>query len=95
MATDAGVKNIEQLRQFGRNLSIASGNLINLFGKLNTQMHTVCEGWNDDMNRKFMADFEKRCQEIQKIATEMQNYSQFISDIASILNDYKAKVYRH
>lgn len=90
MATDAGVKNIEQLSQFGRNLSIASGNLINLFGKLNSQMHTVCEGWNDDMNRKFMADFEKRCQEIQQLANEMQNYSQFIGKTVDILNQYKS-----
>lgn len=90
MAIDAGVKNIEQLSQFGRNLSIASGNLVNLFGKLNTQMHTVCEGWNDDMNRKFMADFEKRCQEIQQLANEMQNYSQFIAKTTDILNQYKA-----
>ena len=90
MATDAGVKNIEQLSQFGRNLSIAGGNLINLFGKLNTQMHTVCEGWNDDINRKFMSDFEKRCQEIQQLANEMQNYSQFISKTTDILNQYKA-----
>ena len=90
MATDAGVKNIEQLRQFGRNLSTAGGNLINLFGKLNMQMHTVCEGWNDDMNRKFMADFEKRCQEIQQLSNEMQSYSQFIAKTCEILDQYKA-----
>lgn len=90
MATDAGVKNIDQLGQFGRNLSIASGNLLNLFGKLHTQMLTVCEGWNDDMNRKFMVDFEKRCQEIQQLANEMQNYSQFITKTTEILNQYKA-----
>lgn len=90
MATDAGVKNIEQLSQFGRNLSIASGNLVNLFAKLNNQMRTVCEGWNDDMNRKFMTDFEKRCQEIQQLANEMQSYSQFIAKTVEILNQYKS-----
>lgn len=90
MASDAGVKNIDQLRQFGRNLKIASGNLTNLFGKLNMQMHAVCEGWNDAQNQKFMVEFEKRCHEIQQLSNEMQNYSEFIDKTCNILDQYKS-----
>lgn len=81
MAKDISIRNIDQLRQFGRNLSIASSNLINLFGKLNIQMHTTLDNWDDTQSQKFMVDFERRCQEIQKISEEMQRYSKYVSDV--------------
>ena len=43
MAQDAGVKDLGQLRQFGRNLNVASGNLTQLFQQLTQQMHQVCD----------------------------------------------------
>lgn len=93
MASDASIKNVEQVRQFGKNLSIASDNLVGLFSKLNSQMHMVCDEWNDDQNRKFMVDFERRCQEIQQLSNEMRNYSNFIAKACEIADQYKSLRY--
>lgn len=87
---DAGVRNIDELRQFGRNLSMASGNLMSLFQQLTLQMHQVCDSWHDDKNRSFMAEFEQKHSEIEKIAQQMQHYSQFINRVCDAAEQYKS-----
>lgn len=89
MASDASVKNVDQLRQFGSNLRIAGDNLTTLFQQLNMQMHQVCEGWNDSKNKAFMADFEAKCREITRLSDEMQQYSQYIARTCDILDQYR------
>jgi hypothetical protein len=90
MASDASVKNIENLRQFGRNLKMTSDNLIQVFQKLTIQMHAVCEGWNDSKNQAFMADFEQKAKMIGKLSQEMQVYSQFIAKTCDVLDQYRS-----
>lgn len=90
MASDASVKNVDQLRQFGSNLRIAGDNLTTLFQRLNQQMHQVCEGWNDSKNQAFMADFEQKCSEINKLSAEMQQYAQFIARTCDIIDQYRS-----
>lgn len=90
MASDASVKNVGQLRQFGSNLRIAGDNLTTLFRRLNQQMHQVCEGWNDSKNQAFMADFEQKCAEINKLSAEMQQYAQFIARTCDIIDQYRS-----
>lgn len=90
MAKDASVRNVEELRQFGNNLEKAGENLNILFQKLRTQMHKVCDGWNDDKNRQFMADFEQKARDINQMAQEMNVYSQFIKKTCDILDQYKS-----
>ena len=90
MAQDAGVKDLGQLRQFGRNLNVASGNLTQLFQQLTQQMHQVCDSWQDDQNRTFMSDFEQKKNEIDRIAQQMQQYSEFINRSCDILEQYKS-----
>jgi uncharacterized protein YycO len=89
MAQDAGVKDLGQLRQFGRNLNIASGNLTQLFQQLTQQMHIVCDSWQDDQNKKFMNDFELQKNEIERIAQQMQQFSQYINRSCDVLEQYK------
>ena len=90
MATDASVKNVDELRQFGDNLNRAGENLMTLFQRLKTQMYKVCEGWNDDKNRQFMADFEQKAREIGKMSQEMGVYSQYIKRTCHLLDQYKS-----
>lgn len=90
MAKDASVRNVEELRQFGNNLEKAGENLNILFQKLRTQMHKVCDGWNDDKNRQFMADFEQKARDINQMAQEMNVYSQFIKKTCDIIDQYKS-----
>ena len=89
MSKDASVRNVEELRQFGSNLTRAGENLITLFQRLNTQMHRVCEGWSDDQNRKFMAEFEQHTRDIAKMSQEMGKYAQFVKRTCDILDQYK------
>ncbi|MDE5625273.1 MAG: hypothetical protein K2I61_03010 [Muribaculaceae bacterium] len=90
MATDASVRSVDELRQFGDNLTRAGENLVVLFQRLNSQMHRACEGWNDDQNRKFMAEFEQQTKEISKMSQEMGKYAQFIKRTCDLLDQYKS-----
>ena len=89
MAKDASVRNVDELRQFGRSLTQAGQNLNTLFQKLKMQMHRVCEGWNDDKNRQFMADFEQKAKDINQMAQEMDVYAQFLRKTCDVLDQYK------
>lgn len=90
MAQDAVIKNVDELRQFGRNLNVASNNLNALFNQLNQQMHRVCDSWQDDKNRTFMGEFEQSRTQINSIAQEMQRYSQFIEKVCEYADQYKS-----
>lgn len=90
MAQDAVIKSIPELRMFGKNLKVASGNLSALFTQLNQQMHRACDSWQDDKNKAFMAEFEHSRDEINKIAQEMDRYSQFISKVCDYADEYKS-----
>lgn len=89
MANEASVRSIAELVQFGQNLKTTGDNLITLFEKLRGQMHRVCEGWNDQKNQAFMADFERKVQDINKMSHEMQTYAQFIARSVQALEQYK------
>lgn len=90
MASDASVRNVDDLRQFGQNLMHSSENLVKLFQQLSRQMKHVSEGWNDTKNQAFMADFERKTIEINKLSQEMQVYAQFISKTCDLLDQYKS-----
>lgn len=90
MAQDAVIKNVDDLRQFGRNLNVASTELSALFNQLNQQMHMVCDSWQDDKNRAFMEEFEQSRTQIDSIAQEMQRYSQFIGKVCEYADMYKS-----
>ena len=53
-------------------------------------MHQVCDSWQDDQNRTFMSDFEQKKNEIDRIAQQMQQYSEFINRSCDILEQYKS-----
>lgn len=89
MAKDASVRNVDDLRQFGRNLTQAGQNLNGLFQKLKMQMHRVCEGWTDDKNRQFMEDFEQKARDINRMSQEMEVYAQFLRKTCDLLDQYK------
>lgn len=90
MASDASVRNVDDLRQFGQNLRHSSENLVKLFQQLSRQMKQVSEGWNDTKNQAFMADFERKTVEINKLSQEMQVYAQFITKTCDLLDQYKS-----
>lgn len=90
MAQEVGVRNIAELNQFGSDLKRLSEQLANTFHAAETKMHNVCDGWHDNVNIKFMNEFEKNVKEIDKIAANMQEFASFITKKCVILQQYQA-----
>ena len=53
-------------------------------------MNRVCEGWNDNVNQKFMTEFQKDAKQIDEIANRMVEYAKFIGKSAEILEMYRS-----
>lgn len=89
MAQEVGVRNIANLKQFGRDLNTLSDQLSAAFHATNRKMQAVCEGWNDQVNTKFMNEFQKDEKEIDQIAARMKEFSAFIAKSCEILEMYQ------
>ena len=88
MATQLGVTDISELRQFGSKLNQAADACTNLFTHLNAETNRVCSSWNDDKATKFMQTFEERKREIDKLSQEMRDFSAYISRLADAADNY-------
>lgn len=89
MAQEVGVRNIGELKQFGSDLKRLSEQLAGAFHAAESKMHHVCDGWNDNVNIKFMNDFQKNVKEIDKIAANMQEFAKFINKSCDLLEMYR------
>ena len=90
MAQEVGVRNIQELKQFGSDLKRLSEQLSNAFHSAEKKMNRVCDGWNDTSNQKFMTAFEKDAKQIDEIANRMVEYAKFIGKSAEILEMYRS-----
>ena len=68
MASDAGVKNIEQLAQFGKNIKNLGQNMYQTMQAAQQRMNAVSEGWQDKQNDKFREQFDRSVQDIKKMS---------------------------
>jgi uncharacterized protein YukE len=89
MANDAGVKNIDELAQFGQSVKKLGDNMLSAMQQAQRRMNQVCEGWHDDSNDKFKAQFDESVRVVQKMSQQFTEYSQYIKKITDILNSYK------
>lgn len=89
MAQEVGVRNIGELKQFGNDLKRLSEQLANAFHAAENKMHHVCDGWNDNVNVKFMNEFQKDVKDIDRIAAHMQEFAKFIGKSCDILQMYQ------
>ena len=90
MANDAGVKNIDELAQFGQSVKKLGDNMLSAMQQAQRRMNQVCEGWHDDSNDKFKAQFDESVRVVQKMSQQFTEYSQYIKRITDILNSYKS-----
>lgn len=88
MAHEVGVRNVQELKQFGSDLKRLSEQLSAAFHAAENKMNRVCEGWNDISNQKFMTTFQRDSKQIDEIANRMIEYSMFIGKSADILEMY-------
>ena len=89
MATDAGVRSVNDLREFGRQIQQMGEQMSNVMIQAQRRMNYVCEGWHDDSNDKFKAQFDESVRVVQKMSQQFTEYSQYIKRITDILNSYK------
>ncbi len=89
MASDAGVRNIEQLAQFGRNIKNLGQNMYQTMQVAQQRMNAVCEGWQDKQNDKFREQFNKSVQDIKRMSEEFTEYSNYIAKITAKLMEYQ------
>ena len=90
MASDAGVRNIEQLAQFGKNIKNLGQNMYQTMQVAQQRMNAVCEGWQDKQNDKFKEQFNKSVQDIKRMSEEFTEYSNYIAKITSKLMEYQS-----
>lgn len=89
MANDAGVRNIDELAQFGQGIKKLGDNMLSAMQQAQRRMNQVCEGWHDDSNDKFKAQFDESVRVVQKMSQQFTEYSMYIKKITDILNSYK------
>lgn len=85
---DASVKNIDELREFAAYLQWLGNSMVEEFAKAKSRMTTINENWNDDENMRFMEVFSESVEQINKIAGEMDSYSQYVIKKCDILDMY-------
>lgn len=90
MASDAGVKNIEQLAQFGKNIKNLGQNMYQTMQAAQQRMNAVSEGWHDKQNDKFREQFDRSVQDIKKMSEMFTEYSNYIAKITSKLMEYQS-----
>lgn len=89
MASDAGVRNIEQLAMFGKNIKSLGQNMYQTMQTAQQRMNAVCEGWQDKQNDKFREQFNKSVLEVKKMSEQFTEYSEYISKITAKLMEYQ------
>jgi uncharacterized protein YukE len=90
MASDAGVRNIEQLAQFGKNIKSLGQNMYQTMQVAQQRMNAVSEGWQDKQNDKFREEFNKSVQDIKRMSEMFTEYSNYIAKITSKLQEYQS-----
>ena len=90
MASDAGVKNIEQLALFGKNIKNLRQNMYQTMQTAQQRMNAVCEGWQDKQNDKFREQFNKSVQDVKKMSEQFAEYSNYIAKITAKLQEYQS-----
>ena len=95
MASDAGVRNIEQLALFGKNIKSLGQNMYSTMQVAQQRMNAVSEGWQDKQNDKFREQFNRSVQDMKKMS-EMSGVqiiacSGFFMEPFPMLGDFTAK----
>ena len=89
MAKDAGVRNIEELAQFGQQVKKLGQNMYSTMQEAQKRMNKVCEGWQDTQTEKFKQQFDKSVVDIRKMSEQFTAYSNYIAKLQAKLNEAK------
>ena len=85
---DAGVKNVEELRNFAGYLHWLSESMIEEFSRARSQMIALNENWTDIENERFMEVFTESVNHLNKISELMESHSNYLMKKCEILDMY-------
>ena len=86
---DVRLDSIEALREFSSYLQWLSNSMVEEFSKARSRMSAVNENWRDDESLRFMEEFTESVEQINRIAEQMDAYSQYLHKKCEILDMYK------
>lgn len=89
MATDAGVKNVGDLRNFGRQVQQMGEQMYNVMTQAQRRMNQVCEGWHDTNNEKFKVQFDESVRTIYKMSEAFKAYNAYLTKVCDKIEEYK------
>ncbi len=87
MAKDAGVRNIEELAQFGQQIKKLGQNMYSTMQEAQKRMNKVCEGWQDTQTEKFKVQFDKSVIQIREMSEHFSSYSEYIAKLTAKLRE--------
>ena len=88
MKQDVGVRNVPELRAFGRELQQLGSEMYEIIIKAQQKLYYVSEGWNDENNEIFKSTFEENVNQIKKMSEEFAEYNNYIQRICAPLDEY-------
>ncbi len=88
MKQDVGVRNVPELRDFGRELQQLGSEMYEIIIKAQQKLYYVSEGWNDENNEIFKSTFEENVNQIKKMSEEFAEYNNYIQRICAPLDEY-------
>jgi uncharacterized protein YukE len=94
MAIDAGIKNVEELQEFGKQISQLGDQMNGVMAQAHNRLAVVSEGWHDETNEKFKARFEESVKQVKQMSEDFKAYAEYIRKTCEILEQYKANKLR-
>jgi hypothetical protein len=86
---DTGVKNIDELRQFGHSIQLMGEQMMNVMQQAEQRLAAISQNWHDTKNEQFRASFTERVKTIRKMSDDFKEYNQYIKRTCDILDQYK------
>jgi len=90
MANDAGVRNIEELAQFGQQIKKLGQNMSNTMQEAQKRFNQVSQGWQDTQTIKFKNQFDRSVVEIRKMSEQFSAYADYIARLKAKLSEAKS-----
>ena len=89
MGIDAGVRNVDELRIFARNLQDLGEKMTSLMMQAQRKMNEVSEGWQDRKTEEFKVRFDESVRQIQRMSDDFREYNAYITRLGNKVDEYK------
>lgn len=87
---DIKISHNDDLRQFATYLHNLGGQMNEEFVRARQIVSRVSENWDDDVQRRFMTDFEQCVEMINRISSVMDQHSAYVNRVCDVADQYKS-----